>query len=74
MDSLRDDTLLGVESEDHDWGRRLQITAFCITPLFLLYTCAIGFAFVILLFYAVMRGTVRFCMLQFVNAFVGKDR
>ena len=72
VDALRDDTLLGVESEDHDWGRRWQITAFCLTQLFLLYACAIGFAFVILLFYAVMRGTVRFCMLQFANAFCRK--
>ena len=72
MDALRDDTLLGVESEDHDWGRRWQITAFCLTLLFLLYACAIGFAFVILLFYAVMRGTVRFCMLQFASAFCRK--
>ena len=72
MDALRVDTLLGVESEDHDWGRQWQITVFCLTPLFLLYACAIGFAFVILLFYAVMRRTVRFCMLQFANAFCRK--
>ena len=55
VDALHDDTLLFVESEDHDWCRRWKITAFCLTPFFLVYAFAIGFAVFMLLSLAILK-------------------
>ena len=55
VDTLHDDTLMGVDSEDGDWGRRWRITVFFLSPLCLVYAFAIGLAVIVLLLLVIIR-------------------
>lgn len=55
VDTLHDDTLMGVDSEDGDWGRRWRITVFFLSPLCLVYAFALGLAVIVLLLLVIIR-------------------